>query len=165
MLKQILLTLTCITISSLYPKFYPKEFLQENFDNPNTIKQTTNEEHKKLATAFSILPKEVQQETKRVVENINNNSIDTREWYQKKRYWALISTATMCGGVAGGYGTAKLIALANVSQTTAATIIAAAGTTTGVASGAATVYAINKYKGYEIKVVKNGIYITKKEQN
>jgi hypothetical protein len=164
MRKQILLTLICITINNLYPKFYPNEFLQENFDNPNTIKQTTNEAHKELATTFSILPKEVQQETKRVVENIKNNSIDTREWYQKKRYWALISTATICGGAAGGYGTAKLIALANVSQTTAAMATLAAGTTTGVATGAVTVYAISEYKGYEIKIVKNGVYITKKEQ-
>lgn len=160
----------CITIMYLLPyticaDFYSREFLHQKHDNPAMNNQVLNEEDKKSFDMFSSLPKEVQQKVMRMDERIKNNPEDTREWYQKKRYWALIGASTLCGGVGGGYGAAKLVAFLNVSQTAATVVVVAGSTTTGVATGVGAFYVVSECKGYEIRFVENGVYIVKKGQN
>lgn len=158
----------CITIMYLLPctlfseQFYSREFLHQKHDNPAMINQALNAEDKQLFDVFSSLPMEVQQEARCIDERIKNDSADIREWYQKKRYWALIGVSTLCGGVGGGYGAAKLAAFLNVSQTAATVVVAAGSTTAGVAIGVGALYVVSECKGYEIRFVENGVYIVKK---
>lgn len=145
--------------------YVPNNFFDAQQRIKNGSREPLADEFKELAETVKALPQAVWQKTCRLVEKSQKGAkSDTRAWYQKKRYWALISTVTLVSGGAGGIAAAKIAALAHASQTTVVITTAAAGLGSGAAGAALTIYVIKEYHGHEIKVTSNGVYISNKKE-
>jgi hypothetical protein len=162
-MKKTILTTIVLSLNLIASNdnFVPQEFLDEHKTNPEGIHIAEAKNH----DIFTSLPDEIKQEIQEQFNLYRENVGDSREWYQKKRYWALIATGVAAGGAAGGAGAAKVAVLLNASQTTIGIAAGTTGAVTGVAAGAITYKAIEYcHKGYKIKIVSNGVYITKMEE-